>query len=96
MAWTSMTQALTPEVVPCWRHVYPLVRFFQKRGDPAKAARACVRLAWDADPAEINGRYFTERGKPGKLPAVVTDPDRQRQVVSTAEDLTRRAPTAAA
>jgi NAD(P)-dependent dehydrogenase (short-subunit alcohol dehydrogenase family) len=48
MAWTAMTQALTPQVVPSWRHAYPLVRFFQKRGDPARAARVCVELAWTA------------------------------------------------
>ena len=28
MAWTSMTQSLTPEVVPAWRYIFPLVRFF--------------------------------------------------------------------
>jgi hypothetical protein len=94
MAWTSMTQALTPEVVPAWRYVYPLVRFFQKRADPAKAAQVCVRLAWDASPAEINGRYFTERGKPGKLPASVVDPALQRTVLRTAENLAQHAPTA--
>nr|MDQ2875714.1 SDR family NAD(P)-dependent oxidoreductase [Actinomycetota bacterium] len=93
-AWTSMTQALTPEVVPAWRHVYPLVRFFQKRADPAKAAQVCVRLAWDASPAEINGRYFTARGKPGKLPAPVLDPALQTKVLKTAENLAQHAPTA--
>lgn len=94
MAWTAMTQALTPEVVPAWRYVYPLVRFFQKRADPAKAAQVCVRLAWDASPAEINGRYFTERGKPGKLPAPVLDPALQSRVLKTVEDLAHDAPTA--
>jgi NAD(P)-dependent dehydrogenase (short-subunit alcohol dehydrogenase family) len=95
MAWTSMTQALTPQVVPSWRYVYPLVRFFQKRGDPAKAARVCVELAWTASPAVISGRYITERGKVGGYPATVNDPAVQDQVVSTAEDLARHAPTAA-
>jgi NAD(P)-dependent dehydrogenase (short-subunit alcohol dehydrogenase family) len=94
MAWTAMTQALTPQVVPSWRYVYPLVRFFQKRGDPAKAARVCVELAWTTSPAEISGRYITEHGKPGKYPGPVTDPAVQDQVVSTAEDLVRHAPTA--
>ena len=68
MAWTTMTQALTPQVVPSWRYVYPLVRFFQKRGDPAKAASVCVELAWTASPAAISGRYITEHGKPGRYP----------------------------
>jgi NAD(P)-dependent dehydrogenase (short-subunit alcohol dehydrogenase family) len=94
MAWTTMTQALTPQVVPSWRYVYPLVRFFQKRGDPAKAARVCVELAWTASPAAVSGQYITEHGKPGRYPADVADPAIQDQVVSTAEDLARDAPTA--
>jgi NAD(P)-dependent dehydrogenase (short-subunit alcohol dehydrogenase family) len=94
MAWTAMTQALTPQVVPSWRYVYPLVRFFQKRGDPARAARVCVELAWTASPAEISGRYITEHGKPGRYPATVADPAFQDQVDRTAEDLAQHAPTA--
>jgi NAD(P)-dependent dehydrogenase (short-subunit alcohol dehydrogenase family) len=93
MAWTTMTQALTPQVVPSWRYVYPLVRFFAKRGDPARAARVCVELAWTASPAAISGRYITEHGKPGRYPASVADPVVQDQVNSTAEDLARHAPT---
>jgi len=94
MAWTAMTQALTPQVVPSWRYVYPLVRFFQKRGDPAKAARVCVELAWTSGPAAINGQYITEHGKPRRYPVIVADPSVQDQVVSTAENLARQAPTA--
>src|SRR5215471_1493334 len=93
MAWTTMTAALTPQVVPSWRYVYPLVRFFQKRGDAAKAARVCVELAWTASPAAISGRYFTEHGKPGRYPGVVTDPAVRDQVAGTADDLARHAPT---
>lgn len=94
MAWTSMTQALTPQVVPSWRYVYPLVRFFQKRGDAAKAANICIRLATDANAADIEGRYLTERGKPGKVPAVLADPAFQKKVTGTAAELVQRAPTA--
>jgi NAD(P)-dependent dehydrogenase (short-subunit alcohol dehydrogenase family) len=92
MAWTAMTQALTPQVVPSWRYVYPLVRFFQKRGDPASAARVCVNLAWTASPAVISGRYITEHGKPGRYPDIVADPAVQGQVVSVAEDLSQHLP----
>ena len=95
MAWTAMTQALTPQVVPSWRYVYPLVRLFQKRGDPAKAARVCAELAWTDSLAEISGRYITEHGKPGRYPATVADPAFQDQVVRTARDLARDAATAA-
>ena len=78
MAWTAMTQALTPQVVPSWRYVYPLVRFFQKRGDPAKAARVCVELAWTANPAAISGQYITEHRRQGRYAAAVTGGDRAR------------------
>lgn len=95
MAWTAMTQSLTPQVVPSWRYVYPLVRLFQKRGDPAKAARVCVDLAWSGNLAEISGQYITERGKPGRFPGVVADPAFQDRVVAVARDLARDAATAA-
>jgi len=93
-AWTSMTRSLTPVVVPAWRYVYPVVRFFQRRADPAKAGRLCVQLAWDAAAAEIDGKFF-EHGKPGKLPASLLDPDLQARVVEVARDLEQRAPTVA-
>jgi NAD(P)-dependent dehydrogenase (short-subunit alcohol dehydrogenase family) len=95
MAWTAMTQALTPQVVPSWRYVYPLVRLFQKRGDPAKAARVCAGLAWTGNLAEISGQYITEHGKPGRYPGVVADPAFQDRVVAVAGDLARDAATAA-
>jgi NAD(P)-dependent dehydrogenase (short-subunit alcohol dehydrogenase family) len=93
MAWTSMTRSLTPEVVPAWRYVFPVVRLFQRRADPAKAAQVCVRAACAASAADINGRYFTERGKQGKLPASVLDPSLQRRLLTKAEELELRAPT---
>jgi retinol dehydrogenase-14 len=93
-AWTRMTQALTPEVVPSWKYFYPLARWFQKRGDPAKAGQVIVRLATTASPAEINGKFFTERGKPGKIPAELLAPAFQERVADEAERLTKQAPTA--
>jgi NAD(P)-dependent dehydrogenase (short-subunit alcohol dehydrogenase family) len=38
-AWTPGTAQLTPEAVPAWKYVWPVVRFFQRRGSPAKAAQ---------------------------------------------------------
>ena len=93
-AWTAMTQALTPEVVPSWRHIYPLVRYFQKRGDPAKAARLCVRLAWEASPAEITGRYFTDRGKSARLPTSIRSAAVQDKALEAAASLEQHARTA--
>lgn len=94
MAWTTMTQALTPKVVPAWRYFYPMVRFFQKRSDAAKAARICVQLATEANAADIHGHYLTEHGKPGKIPAQLLDQTFQERVVSKAQEMVRRAPTA--
>lgn len=88
MAWTSLTRSLTPQVVPSWRYVYPLVRFFQQRADPAKAARVCVSLAWGD---VVGGQYITERGRPGAFPALVTGPSVQDKVLDIAGELTRSA-----
>jgi len=44
MAWTDMTQALTtPQVVPAWRYLYPLVRFLQKPANPAAISGGFTR-----------------------------------------------------
>lgn len=80
--------------MPSWRYVYPPVRFFQKRGGPARAAQVCAELAWTADPAAISGQYITEYGKPGKYLPIVAAPAVQDQVTSTTEDLAQHAPTA--
>jgi hypothetical protein len=93
MAWTSMTRSLTPEAVPSWRYLFPVVRLFQRRADPAKAAQVCVRTACAASAADINGRYFTERGKQGRLPVSVLDPPLQRRLLTKAQELELRAPT---
>lgn len=95
-AWTRMTQALTPDVVPSWKYFYPLARWFQKRGDPAKAARLIVRLATTTSPGQLNGQFFTERGKPGKIPAVLLAPAFQDKVAELAIRLTGQAPAAPA
>ncbi len=72
MAWTSMTQSLSPEIVPSWRHVMPIVRFFQRRADPVRAAQHCERLVL-AKPSTIEGRYF-DGTKPKNLPRKFADP----------------------
>lgn len=94
MAWTSMTQSLTPEVVPAWRYVFPLVQFFQRRADPMRAARRCEGLVL-ADAASVCGRYFDgdkHRGLPGKL----ADPTLPERVQKIGSELRASAPTARA
>jgi NAD(P)-dependent dehydrogenase (short-subunit alcohol dehydrogenase family) len=94
MAWTSMTRSLTPTTVPAWRFVWPVVRFFQRRASPAKAAHAVVLLATGAVPG--NGGYYESGGKPGRLPQRCADPATQERAWELGEALTVRAPTAPA
>lgn len=71
MAWTPGTQALTPEAVPAWRFVWPLVRWFQRRAPAEAAARGPVFLALSPE-ATFSGRYL-EGLKTVALPASVLD-----------------------
>lgn len=91
-AWTPGTAQLTPEAVPAWKYVWPLVRFFQRRASPAKAARSPVWLAASTEADKLTGTYL-EKGKRHR-PRVAADPGNQRQVLELAKSLVSRAPTA--
>ena len=82
-AWTPGTAALTPEAVPFWRPIWPLVRFFQRRGSPAKAAQTPIWLATDRAAAQLTGGYF-EKKRQQKLPEIALRPDQQEAVLGTA------------
>jgi len=88
MAWTPGTQALTPEAVPAWRYIWPIVRFFQRRADPDRAAAACEAVA-DAPAREIDGRYFDGR-KPHVFPARVLDPELRERVLRLGRQFVRQ------
>lgn len=92
MAWTSMTQSLSPEIVPAWRHIMPIVRFFQRRADPVRAAQHCERLVL-AEPSTVEGRYF-DGTKPKNLPGKFADPSLPDRVQAIGTEL--RAATATA
>jgi len=92
MAWTSMTQSLSPEVVPAWRYIMPVVRFFQRRADPVKAARNCERLV-TAEPGIVEGRYF-DGTKPRKLPGKFAGPALPGRVQEIGTELRSAAATA--
>jgi NAD(P)-dependent dehydrogenase (short-subunit alcohol dehydrogenase family) len=89
MAWTPGTQALTPNAVPAWRYVWPVVRFFQRRADPDRAAASCEAVVV-APATAIDGRYFDGR-KPHLLPRRVVDPDLRKRVLQLGQDLADRA-----
>ena len=92
-AWTPGTAALTPEAVPFWRPIWPLVRFFQRRGSPVKAAQAPIWLATDRAAAALNGGFF-EKKRQQQLPEVVTRRDQQEKLLKAAAELASAAPTA--
>ncbi|MDA8034911.1 MAG: SDR family NAD(P)-dependent oxidoreductase [Actinomycetota bacterium] len=92
MAWTSMTQSLSPQIVPAWRHIMPIVRFFQRRADPERAAQHCARLVV-AEPNTVEGRYF-DGTKPKRLPPKFADPSLPDRVLAIGTDLRAGAPDA--
>jgi NAD(P)-dependent dehydrogenase (short-subunit alcohol dehydrogenase family) len=85
MAWTSMTQSLSPEIVPAWRHIMPAVRFFQRHADPERAAAHCERLVL-AGSAAVEGRYF-DGAKAKNLPRKYADPNLSERVEAIGAEL---------
>ena len=91
-AWTPGTAQLTPQAVPAWKYIWPVVRFFQRRGSPAKAAHTPLWLAASGEAAAITGTYAEKRKQ--QQPKVATHPDNQRRVTELANSLVSQAPTA--
>ncbi|MBB5867782.1 NAD(P)-dependent dehydrogenase (short-subunit alcohol dehydrogenase family) [Allocatelliglobosispora scoriae] len=85
MAWTPGVQALTPQSVPAWRYIWPLVRMIQRRAAPEKAARIPALLALHPDGT---GRFYESDGKAKPLPQRLLDPALQARAWQTAVDLT--------
>ena len=90
-AWTAGTAQLTPEAVPAWKYVWPLVRFFQRRAPADKAARGPAWLASAPEAAGVTGSYV--EGRKHSRPRVAADPARQQRVVQLAASLISAAPT---
>jgi NAD(P)-dependent dehydrogenase (short-subunit alcohol dehydrogenase family) len=91
-AWTPGTAQLTSEAVPAWKYLWPLVRFVQRRGSPAKAAQNPLWLAASNEADGLTGTYLEKRKR--HQPLVATDPDNQRRVSELAHTLISQAPTA--
>lgn len=94
MAWTPMTQSLTPESVPAWRYIFPVVRFFQRRAKAERAATRCESIVL-AEQSGVAGRYF-DGAKERPLPQRFADPTLPARVQAIGADLRTSAPTAGA
>ncbi|HEX5996929.1 MAG TPA: SDR family NAD(P)-dependent oxidoreductase [Jiangellales bacterium] len=86
MAWTPGVQALTPQAVPAWRYVWPLVRMIQRRASPEKAARTPALLALHPTGS---GRFHESSGKVKPLPRRLRDPARQDRAWQSVIDTVR-------
>lgn len=91
-AWTPGTAQLTPEAVPPGNTSGPVVRFFQRRGSPAKAAQNPLWLAASSEADGLTGTYLERRRQ--HQPNVAADRDNQRRVIELAQTLVSQAPTA--
>jgi NAD(P)-dependent dehydrogenase (short-subunit alcohol dehydrogenase family) len=91
-AWTPGTAQLTPQAVPAWKYVWPVVRFFQRRGPPAKAAQGPLWLITSNKSEGLTGSYVEKQKI--KHPAVATSAQHQRRVLDLAAELVAAAPTA--
>jgi NAD(P)-dependent dehydrogenase (short-subunit alcohol dehydrogenase family) len=91
-AWTPGTAQLTPAAVPAWKYVWPLVRFFQRRGPAARAAQSPLWLAASSEAEKLTGTYLQKRKQ--RRPKAAADPDNQRRVIELAQALVSQAPTA--
>jgi len=88
------TQSLTPEAVPAWRYVWPIVRWFQRRRSPETAARVPAFVASSPEVSEVTGAYFNDRTAPARPKSHLLDGELQERVWALGEDLYARAPTA--
>lgn len=91
-AWTPGTAQLTPQAVPAWRYIWPVVRFFQRRGSPSKAAQSPLWLITSDEVSGLTGSYVEKRKV--KRPDVAANASYQNRVMDLADDLLARAPTA--
>jgi NAD(P)-dependent dehydrogenase (short-subunit alcohol dehydrogenase family) len=93
-AWTPSIERLERRAVPAWRFVWPLVRLFQRRASPAKAATAPIRLATATDLPEPSGTYFDEKASAKPFPKAATHQPHVNRGWELGETLVTTAPTA--
>jgi NAD(P)-dependent dehydrogenase (short-subunit alcohol dehydrogenase family) len=96
MAWTPSLQRLERRAVPAWRFVWPLVRWFQRRASPEKAAMTPAHVGSAPELAEASGTYYNEKGRAESLPLTATNRRSVRRAWALGERLAADAPTAIA
>jgi hypothetical protein len=89
MAWTPGVAALTPDAVPHWRFIWPIVRWIQRRASAEAAAVAPLLLASSPALAHVSGRYYNGV-KEKCLPGRVTDATTQDRTWALGESLVAR------
>jgi NAD(P)-dependent dehydrogenase (short-subunit alcohol dehydrogenase family) len=90
-AWTDGTASLTPEAVPAWRYVWPIVRFFQRRASAEKAARTPIWLASAPQAAALTGNYV-DKGRKRTRPEIAANPHNQQRTLESVHTLVHRTP----
>lgn len=95
MAWTAQTQHIEARSMPTAQRLFwPLFRFIQRRGEPAKAARAIIYLASAPEVAHIKGQYVESNARPATPAAAVRDLALQEKTWHAAAELVANAATA--
>ncbi len=89
MAWTPGVSTLTPEAVPQWRYIWPVVRWIQRRASAESAARSVSALAI-ADPPPRSSAYFDGR-REKRLPPALLDAALQERAWTVGEALVKDA-----
>lgn len=91
-ASTSMTQGVTPQMLPgALRIAWPLFRLMTRPDggrSAAKASRSSVYLATSPEVESVSGRYFDTNSKEVAWPAPVRDTQTRRQLWAITERLT--------
>jgi retinol dehydrogenase-14 len=93
LAWTRMTQSMTPQAMPVFRRIWPLIRLLQRNNSPEKAGRRVALLASLRAVSAYTGRYFQGGIRPKRLSARELDVDAQQRVLRLAADLVAAART---
>lgn len=93
MAWTEMTRAATPDTLPSFRFVWPILRLVQRLSSPRRAGRRVAFVASSPQLEGVTGAYFERRRAPVRLTSRELDRLTQERAYQLAADLAAGAPT---